>query len=261
MSTESRIRNLEALVQGLATAMGVSLSDEETVRTTAKVGAALSPVSRMAITRKGQKTPIVRKHSGVVARKATRASVDEIVIENAGGNRADGRMRLPAKMFGTRDTITVDGVSFTKLESDQNRSANFNPEILGGETGDTFTFTHVGGSKWTVEVSSGSRKRKAPVAKAQVARKTAPAKQVGRAVRVGTNKQAALKEAAEKFGRLARENAADGFVNENIPNTFEDDPRQYLTSRENAQAKRVWKRQAGITLKAWVEMLSNEVYG
>jgi hypothetical protein len=212
----------------------------------------------MAIARKGKQTPVTRKHSGVITRKANRVSEDEIVIENAGGNRADGRMRLPARMFGSRDTITVDGVSFTKLETDQNRSANFNPEILGGETGDTFVFTHVGGSKWTVEVTSGSRKRKAPVAKATVAKKAAP-KQVGRAVRVPANKQVALKEAAEKFGRLARENAAEGFENENI--TGEDDPRRYLTSRENAQAKRVWKRQAGITLSQWVEMLSDEVYG
>ena len=72
-----------------------------------------------------------------------------------------------------------------------------------------------------------------------------------------------VKEAAKKHGAEARLNAQNGFENENIleHSKFEDDPRQYLTSRQNAQAKRVWKGKAGITLKQWVEILSEEVFG
>lgn len=237
---------MEALINAMASQLG--LDEVETPKTTARVNVSRVPVAQMAVKRtKGSSSKLM----------------DDVVFENVGATRADGRMRLPAKMFGTRDTITVDGHKFTKLASDQNRSANFSPSLLGAEVGDTVTLVHEGGSKWTAEVTSGSRKRKASASNATKSQKAKPvAKPAGRAVKVGTNKLALVKEAAKKFGAIACQNAADGFENENILEftKYEDDPRQYLTSRENAQAKRVWKK-AGLTLSQWVEMLSEEVFG
>lgn len=242
MSTESRIGKLETLLQVIAAQLGIG--EVETRKTSARINSNRPVVTEMAAKSKGL--------------------IEDVVLENVGATRADGRMRLPAKMFGSRDKITVDGVKFHKLVSDQNRSPNFNPAILDAEVGDTITFEHEGGSRWVSNVTSGSRRKKGKTQITATKKAATPApKAQAKGVKVSGGKLEAVKAAAKKFGLQARENAAESFQNENILEytKFEDDPRQYLTSRENAQAKRIWKKQAGLTLKEWVELLSKEVYG
>lgn len=244
MSTESRLSGLEAMMQQIADAVGIKSKGTVTPKTSARV------------------TPR-REVSEMASGKGKRH--EDVLLENVGGNRADGRMRLPAKMFMGRESLTVDGMKFESLETDQNRSKNFNPAIIGAEVGDDVVFVHLGGTKWESAIHhSGTKRKKGKVTVTPKTKaKTETAKPAVRGAKVAGSKMTVVKEAAKTFGLAAKKNAAKGFENENILEytKFEDDPRQYLTSRENAQAKKVWgKRGANITLSQWVELLSEEVF-
>lgn len=248
-STEQRLQAHDALLMAIASKLGIEV---ETPKTTARVS------------RTRETTPMVSRKPS--ARTTTgKGRLEDIVIEEVGTHREDGRMRLPKRMFAGHGSLTVDGVEFNSLDSDQGRSANFNPAVIGAEVGDTCVFSHVGGTKWTVDIEGGTRKRKAAPKAAQTnkgryhASKTPDRPKVA-AKRKGRKSTMSLDEAVKHFGNLARENAGSRkpVINTNIKNV--NDPRKFLNSRENAQAKHVWRNTLGISQSEWIALLDAEVY-
>jgi hypothetical protein len=250
-SLASQIETLSQTVAALVAAQGLHIP---TPKTTAKVG------SRNEAPRFASK-----------AKSSKSSEVEDVEVRVPSADINQGRMKLPARMFGDRSFIKVDGVKYEPLDSDAGRSKPIYPTVFDAEEGQIVTFTYVGKGQWESSVSGRKAKGKAkgqatartstkatrsPKAKAKAE------KQVGRAVKVSPKKSDLVNEAAEKFGMAARKNAKAGYENENIleTGTFVDDPRQYLTSRENAQAKRIWKRRAGMTLSDWVTLLGQVVY-
>lgn len=253
----------------------VSLSDTSASLSEPDFTSAMAVKTKKPIVKKGTKG----KPAPAEKRRIKVSDVKPYLMENVGHARADGRIKFPKRMFTDCDRTEIqigDEVEVHQLDSDNGRSNFIQLSALGAEPGDDIEFTYVGRGRWDYEITPGNRRRKSskkpavakPVVKKSATKPAKPTaspvkrtaeKPVGKAVKQGVNIKETLKDAAKKFGKLARKNYKDGFENENIED--EDDPRHYLTSRENAQARKIWKKQAKISLAEWVKLLDAEVFG
>jgi hypothetical protein len=204
----------------------------------------------------------------------------------------DSRMKLPRRMFGSKDTVKIDGNEFVQDESDNGRSLKFDPAILGGKkVGQTLRFTFDKQTKsarhYDVQVigkgQNSSAPAKAKTGKAKTKRDDAPTGKVkGGKVKTKTSAPTAEKSKREvdpnaqkiracktvnslieTTGAIVIANEAKGIENKNIKDsgTFIDslgsDARVFLPTAQS-QAFRMTAKKLGLGLKKAVSLLNDE---
>lgn len=205
----------------------------------------------------------------------------------------DNRIKLPRRMFGSKDLVKIDGNEIPQDESDNGRSLKFYPSIFGNvKVGQTLRFTFERQTKSarfydvkiigkgqnvpvvTEKVTDQPKSKKANTAAPKVAGKTKGTKKVDPVVE--TKKEFVADPLAKKIracksvkalievtGEIVIANESKGIVNDNIKSsaTFLDslgqDARIYLPTQQS-QAFRATAKKLGLGLKAAIIKLNDE---
>lgn len=117
-------KQIALVVAQVLAAMGQTGNSEPFPATSAKVKTNIDPVSEMAVSEvAANRDP---NHIEIV--------LTEAMIEN--------RMKLPRRMFGSKDLVKIDGNEISQDEADQGRSLKFYPSIFGNvKVGQKLVFT------------------------------------------------------------------------------------------------------------------------
>lgn len=207
----------------------------------------------------------------------------------------DNRIKLPRRMFGSKDTVKIDGNEIPQDESDNGRSLKFYPSIFGAvKVGQTlrFTFERQTKSARFYDVKIIGKGQHVPVVtekvtdKPKTTTKSKTAKPVASgktktpkttAVDPKTDKKEfvadplakkirackTVKALIETTGEIVIANESKGIVNDNIKSsaTFMEslgqDARIYLPTQQS-QAFRATAKKLGLGLKAAIVKLNAE---